>query len=99
MKPESPATSKSATKAPRQYIEPRGLGTLAAGSYVNRSEGWLKRARRGKTEVAGPKFLKIGKTVTYLREDLDAWLNQFGPSMAVLPGKVGSRNQQKQADD
>ncbi len=78
-------------RPPKPSIEPRGLSTRPAGHYINQSEGWMKKARRGQTDIQGPRFLKIGnKTVTYLREDLDAWLNQFGPGITVLPGKESS---------
>ena len=78
------------TRPLKPSIEPRGLSTRPAGYYINQSEGWMKKARRGHTDIPGPRFLKIGKTVTYLREDLDAWLNQFGPGMVMLPGKENS---------
>ena len=56
---------------------PRGLNTADAASYIGFSEGYLRKARRSMTEIAGPKFLRIGNRVIYLREDLDAWLDQF----------------------
>ena len=68
-------------------IEVRAFNTVDASRYAGHSEGYFKKARRGKTGTPGPKFRKIGKRVIYLREDLDEWLDQFGPSIATLPKK------------
>ena len=53
---------------------PRGFNTANAAGYIGWSESFLRRARLGKTKVPGPRFQKRGKRVTYLREDLDAFL-------------------------
>ena len=57
-------------------IEPRGFNTANAAAYIGWSESFLRRARIGKTKARGPRFKKHGKRVTYLREDLDAFLEQ-----------------------
>ena len=57
-------------------IEPRGFNTASAATYIGWSESFLRRARLGKTKTPGPHFKKHGKRVTYLREDLDAFLDQ-----------------------
>ena len=56
--------------------EPRGFNTANAAAYIGWSESFLRRARIGKTKTPGPRFKKHGKRVTYLREDLDAFLEQ-----------------------
>ena len=61
-------------------IKPRGFNTANAAAYIDWSESFLRRARIGKTKAPGPKFKKHGKRVTYLREDLDAFLEQPGDS-------------------
>ncbi len=71
-------------------IDARALNTTGASRYVGHSEHFLKKARRGLTDTPGPKFLKIGSRVIYLREDLDTWLDQAGPSIAALPKKQPS---------
>ena len=55
----------------------RGLNTVAAAHYIGFSEGFLRKARRGKTKVSGPNYRRIGNRVIYLREELDAFLDQF----------------------
>ena len=47
--------------------------------YIGRSYSWLaKKAMRGVDDPddAGPRFGKHGKSVVYLREHLDEWLDQ-----------------------
>ena len=55
----------------------RGLNTSAAANYIGFSEAFLRKARRGKTKVSGPKYRRIGNRVVYLREDLDAFLDMY----------------------
>ena len=62
-----------------RWISARGLNTAASAQYIGFSEGFLRKARRGKTEVKGPHFRRIGNRVIYLREDLDAFLDNFQP--------------------
>lgn len=57
-------------------IDARGLNTSNAAQYIGFSESFLRKARMGITDVTGPNFKKIGKRVVYLREDLDAFLEQ-----------------------
>ena len=90
--------SKPTDSSPPPGIEPRGLKPPAAGHYVGRSVSWLKKARRGLTDPPGPPFRMVGNRILYLKEELDIWLTELGPSMTVLPGKDCSGNQQKQAD-
>ncbi len=61
-------------------IEPRGFNTANAAAYIGWSESFLRRARIGKTKTPGPRFKKHGKRVTYLREDLDEFLEQSAAS-------------------
>jgi hypothetical protein len=64
-----------------QYLasnnSPRGLNTDAAAQYIGFSSGFLRKARRGLTQVPGPQYRRIGNRVVYLREDLDKFLDQF----------------------
>ena len=54
----------------------RGLRTRDAANYIGFSEAFLRKARRVETKVPGPIFQRIGSRVIYLREDLDAFLDQ-----------------------
>lgn len=51
------------------------LPSKQAAEYIGMSESWLRKSRlEGNTDA--PPYLKIGKSVRYLKSDLDAWLNQ-----------------------
>ena len=58
----------------------RSFSTKQAAEYVGCSASLLNHLRiegYAKDGMAGPKFIRIGRSVRYLREDLDAWLEQF----------------------
>ncbi len=61
-------------------IKSRALSEKEASSYICMSRSFLRQARmdgnRGNRTPAPP-FIKIGRAVRYLREDLDAWLESF----------------------
>lgn len=63
-------TVKAATGT---QLEPRTLTEKLAARYIGMSVSWLRQARNfGNPEA--PPHLKIGKSVRYLKEDLDSWL-------------------------
>lgn len=64
-------------KSHHSYPPARGLNTAASANYIGFSEAYLRKARRGKTQVSGPKYKRIGNRVVYLREDLDAFLDEY----------------------
>ncbi len=61
----------------------RGLNTADAAQYIGFSAGFLRKARRGKTKVSGPKFRRIGNRVIYVRAELDIFLDQY-PDVSPL---------------
>lgn len=56
-------------------IERRALTSAETTQYINMSESWLRQSRMNGSSDAPP-FIKIGRSVRYLRDDLDAWLEQ-----------------------
>jgi excisionase family DNA binding protein len=57
----------------------RGFTTEEAARYIGRSKSYLDHLR-----ITGPRhddpgipYIRVGRTVLYLKEDLDAWLDQF----------------------
>lgn len=76
----------------------RGFTTREAANYIGRSASWLRKKRlRGPDDPgdAGPRFLKTdGGSAIYLKEDLDAWLNQL---TAQSGGSRQARPQPQQA--
>ena len=61
-------------------VDKRSYTEKEASLYINMSRSYLRQARmEGNREVrtSAPRFIKIGRAVRYLREDLDAWLDSF----------------------
>lgn len=59
---------------------PRALSEIEAANYISMSRSFLAQSRMtghrvGRTQA--PPFIKIGRSVRYLREDLDRWLDGF----------------------
>lgn len=61
-------------------IEAKALTEIEASQYIGMSRSFLAQSRmdgnRDKRTPA-PRFIKIGRSVRYLREDLDRWLDNF----------------------
>ncbi len=58
----------------------RALTEREAAQYIAMSRSFLRQDRmNGHREgrTPGPVFLKIGRSVRYLKEDLDKWLEKF----------------------
>lgn len=58
----------------------RALTEIETSEYIGMSRSFLRQSRMdGKREnrTPAPPFIKIGRAVRYLREDLDGWLDQF----------------------
>ena len=56
------------------------LTEAEASKYIRMSRSFLRQARMDGNRTGrtpGPQFLKIGRTVRYLRRDLDSWLETF----------------------
>jgi len=78
----------------------RGLNTSAAAHYIGFSEGFLRKARRGKTQVKGPKYRRIGNRVVYCLEDLDAFLDEFPAESSIKDAeKQPLANRQANSDN
>lgn len=63
-------------------INPIVLTEADAARYIAMSRSFLRQSRMDGVRdrrTPGPNFLKIGRSVRYLREDLDRWLEQFRP--------------------
>lgn len=58
----------------------RSLSENEAAAYIGMSRSFLAQSRmdgprQGRTPA--PPFIKIGRSVRYIREDLDRWLDSF----------------------
>ncbi len=65
---------------PKTTTTPRALTEHEAASYIGMSRSYLAQARMDghrENRTPAPPFIKIGRSVRYLKEDLDHWLDQF----------------------
>ena len=64
-------------------VESQTLKDPEAAKYIGMSESWLRQARMNGNPDAPP-FLKIGRAVRYLQDDLDAWLESRRRTSSVI---------------
>jgi predicted DNA-binding transcriptional regulator AlpA len=71
-------------------IDKRALSEKETSEYIGMSRSFLRQSRmegNRATRTSAPPFLKIGRSVRYLREDLDNWLDSFS-KLTNLIGEV-----------
>ncbi len=64
-------------KPEKTPLSPRALTELEAAAYISMSRSFLAQSRMtGKrtNRTNAPDFIKVGRTVRYLKDDLDRWL-------------------------
>lgn len=60
-------------------MDKRVFKEVEAANYISMSKSFLSQDRVNgtlKNRTPGPKFIKIGRSIRYLKEDLDTWLDQ-----------------------
>ncbi|WP_133139666.1 helix-turn-helix domain-containing protein [Legionella genomosp. 1] len=60
-------------------MDKRVFKEAEAASYICMSRSFLSQDRAYGTlanRTPGPKYIKIGRSIRYLKEDLDTWLEQ-----------------------
>ena len=58
----------------------RALSELETAEYIGMSRSFLRQSRmegNRDNRTPAPPFIKIGRAVRYLKDDLDNWLNSF----------------------
>lgn len=63
---------------PSSQLTPRALSEIDAAKYIGMSRSYLAQSRMDgirEARTPAPPFIKIGRSVRYLREDLDNWLD------------------------
>ncbi len=58
----------------------RALNEIEAAHYICMSRSYLAQSRmdgQRANRTPAPPFIKIGKSVRYLKDDLDRWLDSF----------------------
>jgi predicted DNA-binding transcriptional regulator AlpA len=61
-------------------VTPRALTERETAQYIGMSRSYLAQARmdgQRASRTHAPPFIKIGRSVRYLRDDLDKWLDAF----------------------
>jgi predicted DNA-binding transcriptional regulator AlpA len=58
----------------------RALSEIETAEYIGMSRSFLRQSRmegNRDNRTPAPPFIKIGRAVRYLKEDLDQWLDSF----------------------
>lgn len=58
----------------------RSLTEQEAAEYIGMSRSFLRQDRMNgirKNRTPGPNYVKIGRAIRYLREELDRWLEMY----------------------
>jgi hypothetical protein len=58
----------------------RGYTEAQAAEYIGMSRSFLRQARMNgdlDNRTPGPPYIRIGRSIRYLLDDLDAWLEEF----------------------
>ena len=61
-------------------IQTKALTEIEAANYIGMSRSFLAQSRMDgprDSRTPAPPFIKIGRSVRYLHEDLDNWLSTF----------------------
>lgn len=64
----------------QQPIKSRVLSEIETSQYIGMSRSFLRQARmegHRDNRTPAPPFIKIGRAVRYVKDDLDAWLESF----------------------
>jgi len=62
-------------------MKKRALNEQEAAEYTGMSRSFLRQARMNgqlPNRAPGPKFIRVGRSIRYLVEQLDEWLENFG---------------------
>jgi len=60
-------------------MDKRSLTEEEAAEYISMSRAFLRQDRMNgarKKRTRGPEFSKFGRTIRYMKEELDAWLDK-----------------------
>jgi predicted DNA-binding transcriptional regulator AlpA len=61
-------------------LSARSFTEQETAQYIGMSRSYLRQGRMNgdrKNKTPAPPYLKIGRSIRYLKEDLDSWLEQF----------------------
>ena len=61
-------------------MDKRSFTEEEAAEYIAMSRSFLRQDRMNgfrKNRTPGPNYIKIGRSIRYLKEDLDLWLDKY----------------------
>lgn len=73
----------------------RALSEIETAEYIGMSRSFLRQSRmEGNREnrTLAPPFIKIGRAVRYLKDDLDNWLDSFTLMQHLGQKSVGGKH-------
>ncbi|MEZ9302561.1 helix-turn-helix domain-containing protein [Vibrio breoganii] len=74
---------------PNLTIDKRAYTEQETAEYIGMSRSFLRQSRmegHRRNRTIAPPFIKIGRAVRYLKEDLDAWLDSHSKLEHLLIG-------------
>jgi hypothetical protein len=75
---------KNQAEAP---ITPRGMSEVDAARYIGVAPISLRQGRcegRREKRMPPPPFIKLGRKIIYLKDDLDRWLEMYRVALAIV---------------
>lgn len=73
----------------------RALSEIETAEYIGMSRSFLRQSRmegNRDNRTPAPPFIKIGRAVRYLKEDLDLWLDSFYRMEHLGQSAVGGKH-------
>jgi len=70
-------------------VAKRALNEQETSQYIGMSRSYLRKSRMDgelTNRTPAPRFIKIGRSVRYLKEDLDIWLDSFYKQSHIMEG-------------
>jgi len=71
---------------PPPELHKRAFREREAAAYIGMSTSFLRQDRMNgsrETRTPGPRWIKVGRAIRYLKEDLDIWLDEHRVSGAT----------------
>jgi len=68
-------------------ITPRGMSENAAAEYIGVAAISLRQGRcegRRENRMPPPPYIKLGRKILYLKDDLDRWLEMYRVALAIV---------------
>ena len=74
-------------KSTEYSVTPRGMSESDAAIYIGVARISLRQGRcegRRENRMPPPPFIKLGRKIIYLKDDLDRWLEMYRVALAIV---------------